>query len=218
MKGCEGLPATPGEFMMQGRSDTMPTLSAEVWAMLDPNAAFSDLSRLLERGGVWILLRRPMFLAFILGCTVSLVTAQSLTLRLVTSGTVTWSFVPLLEAAAVAAVWRPDRSTLSLPRAVDLFFTGHGPWLLWLVAFGAFWSSRPQPHLSRATEWCWLASAAVVLVWSGYIDFCIHRCLLQRGNARAVRDILLQRALCWIPGILIFGYGSLWADLVELFR
>ncbi|MBZ5577004.1 MAG: hypothetical protein LAP40_10640 [Acidobacteriia bacterium] len=203
---------------MRDQSAVMRSVSPEVWAMLHPGAAFSDRSRLTASGAVWTLLRRPLFLALVLGCTVSLITAQSLTLRLVTSGAVTWSFVPVLEGAALAVVWGFGNRATSLSRTIDLSFTGHGPWFLWLIAFGAFWSSRPQPHLSGRTAWCWLAAAAVVLAWSGYIDFCFHRCALQRGAARAIRDILLQRTLCWIPAILIFGYGSLWPDLVELFR
>ena len=41
--------------------------------------------------------KRPPFVVFVLGCTMSLITAASLTLRLVEPTTIYWSLVPLVE-------------------------------------------------------------------------------------------------------------------------
>ena len=184
---------------------------------LQPKAAFASLSAQAAQGR-WLLVRRPAFVALVLGCTISLLTAHSLTLRLVASGALTWSFVPLLEMAGLAVVWRLGSRPLSVPRAVDLFFTGHGLWSLWLIALAAYWSSVPAPPLTYRRFAIWAAAAGAVLLWSAYVDFCFHRSVLRSSPARSVCHILLQRALCWIPGILVFGYGSLWADLVRLWK
>ena len=182
--------------------------------MFRPKAAYSRLTA-LPMSGHWLLFRRPLLVAFLLGCAISLLTAGSLTLRLVTSATVTWSFVPLLEMAALAVVWRLGSRRLSLPHAMDLFFTGHAPWSLWLIGFGAYWSSFPQPRGLYVTEWLWLLLAGGIMAWSACIDFWFHRYVLESSPSRAVRHLLFQRAFCWTIGILLFGYGSLWADLVE---
>ena len=178
--------------------------------MLQPRAAYSYLAK--ESSGKCLLWKRPAFVALILGCTVSFLTARSLTLRLVVSGAVTWSYVPLLEVASLAIVWKWHRPTLPLARTIDVFFAGHGPWSLWLISSAALWAGLPQLISSRV----WLGSAVVVLIWSAHLDYCFWRTALSRSHAEAIRDLLLQRALCWIPGVLVFGAGSLWSDLMGL--
>jgi hypothetical protein len=137
--------------------------SPEVCVMLQPGTAYSRLAKMSNGKG--LLWKRPALVALILGCTVSFLTARSLTLRLVVSGAVTWSFVPLLEVASLAIVWKWHRPTLPLPTTVDVFFTGHGPWSLWLIGSGALWAGLPQLVPSRV----WLGSGVVVLVWSGQL-------------------------------------------------
>src|SRR2546426_10870999 len=78
-------------------------------------------------------LRKPAVLAFVLGCTVSIVASGRLSLRLIADGAVSFAFVPLVEMGALAAVYRAGRRPISFARAVDLFFAGNAPWLLWLV-------------------------------------------------------------------------------------
>jgi len=185
--------------------------------MLQPGAAYRRLAA-HPPSGRWLLFRRPLLVAFVLGCTVSLLTARGLSLGLVASGAVTWSFVPLLEMGALAVVWSFGNRRLSLPRAVDAGFTGHAAWSLWLLLFGAWWSRFPLPIASEAAVWFWLTSAAAVLAWSAWVDYCFHRSVLDSSPAQSLRNLVVQRGLCWIPGIILFGYGSLWSDLVELWR
>jgi len=181
-----------------------------VCVMLQPSLAYACLAKVSS--GKYLLWKRPGFVALILGCTVSFLTARCLTLRLVVSGAMTWSYVPLLEIASLAIVWKWHRPTLPLARTIDVFFAGHGPWSLWLISSAALWAGLPQLISSRV----WLGSAVVVLIWSAYLDYCFWRTALSRSQAEAIRDLLLQRALCWVPGVVIFGAGSLWSDLMGL--
>ena len=184
--------------------------SPEVCVMLQPRAAYPCLAKVSS--GKCLLWKRPALVALILGCTVSFLTARSLTLRLVVSSSVTWSYVPLLEIASLAIVWKWHRPTLPLPRTIDVFFTGHGPWSLWLISSGALWAGLPQLISSRV----WLGSAVVVLIWSAYLDYCFwaNRPVAQPhrgdpGSSIAARTLL-------VPGVLIFGAGSLWSNLTGL--
>ena len=151
-------------------------------------------------------LRRPLFVAFVLGCTISLITSGRLTLRLLVPATIYSSCVPLFEIASLAAVYGSKRRLIPLPRAIGLFFMGHGPWSLWLIGFAATWAFVPavQVYSWSATPWIWLSSALPAMAWSAYIDFCFFRTSFNVTPAQAVRHLLLQRLLCWVPALFLF--------------
>jgi len=186
--------------------------------MLRPRSTYShpDLAS-VPGSRPWLLLRRPLLLALVLGSTVSLITEEKLSLPLVLSASFTWSFVPLLQIASLAAVRPRGRGVASLAHTVDWFFLGQGPWLCWLVAFAAFWSSVSSLGHFVAPLWPWTATAAAAAVWSAYIDFWFFRGVLRCDANSALRHLLLQRALAWSLGILCFGASSLIPDLLRRF-
>lgn len=184
--------------------------------MIHPDRVYSGWDR-EARWGARLLLRRPLLLALILGSTVSLMTSGRLTARLMVSGVVTWSFVPLLQMASLVIVIFGSRRLRPLPEWVDLFFIGQGPWLCWLIAFGAFWSSAPPTSESVLRTRFWFGFAAAAAAWSAYLDYRFFRLVAQRSRGAAVRDLFLQRAIAWGLGIVYFGEGSLWTDLAGVF-
>jgi hypothetical protein len=152
--------------------------------------------------------------ALVLGCTMSLITSAGLTLRLAGPAAVYWSFVPLAEIAALAAVCWPERRRRPFRQVVDLFFAGHGPWLFWLIGLSAIWCFAP-PSRAFAFTRVWLYGAgAIVIVWSAYIDFCFFRFVMARSPARATRDLLLQRLVSWALIIAIFGGPAIPPEVV----
>jgi hypothetical protein len=155
---------------------------------------------------MWLAIRRPLFLAFLIGCTISLVTSPGLTLRLAGGATVCWSFVPIAGIAALIAVRRRNRDGLPLARTIDLYFTGQGPSALWLIGLSAIWSFLPPARAFAFSTPFWLYGAAsVAIVWSAWIDFCFFRLVLGRGWG----GLLLQRLISWSLVILIFGAPSI---------
>jgi hypothetical protein len=177
--------------------------------MLNPAAAYRLLAQQAQppagRGRAWLGWRKPLLVAFVLGCTMSLITSASLTLRLAGSAAVYWSCVPLAETAALAAVcWRAGRPR-SFGRTVDLFFAGHGPWLFWLIGMSAIWSFAPPIQAFFFTRVWLFGAGTMVIVWSAYIDFCFFRFAMGRNPARAGRDLLLQRLVSWTMIVAIFG-------------
>ena len=176
--------------------------------MLNPAAAYRFLACQPPGRGGCLTWRRPLLVAFVLGCTMSLITSSSLTLRLAVPATIYWSFVPLAEIAALAAVCWRGRRARSFRQTVDLFFAGHGQWLFWLIGLCAIWSFVPPGISSRTIAFTqvWLYGAgAIVVVWSAYIDFWFFRLVMGRNPARAGRDLVLQRLVSWAPIIAIFG-------------
>ncbi len=164
--------------------------------------------------GGWVAVRRPLFAALLLGCTVSLMTVGTLSARLVAGGALAWSFVPLFEAASLALVGRGLSRRLSFSRTLDLFFAGRGAWSLALLAFGA-----AAAFADPLDVYGWAATVraksllAVLLLpvaaWSIRVDLCFFRIVLDRTPAQAVRLLFVQRAVSWTASTGYFlGFAS----------
>lgn len=188
--------------------------STDVWVMLRPAEAYPWLRRNAGQGS-WEATQRPLFIVFLLGCLVSLVTAGSLNLRLFAAGAVNALFVPLLEIGVLAGVWR-RRQTIPFSRAVDLFFMGHGPWVLWLLLMCAIWVfASPFLAFVLTGHLMWFL-VGLVAVWSAYVDFCFLRHVLGESAAQAGSSLLILRVATWGIGLVIFGGGSLWPEIVRI--
>jgi hypothetical protein len=158
----------------------------------------------------WIALRRPLLVAFVLGCAVSLMTSGRLTLRLALPATLYWTFVPVCQMVSLAVVAR--RRKMPFAQLIDSYFQSHTAWLLWVMAFAAMWAFVPAPTVFSwmFPRTLWFASAGLVLAWSAYVDFGFFRRVLGRPPGRAARDLAIQRLLCWAMGLAIFVAPGGW--------
>jgi hypothetical protein len=199
-----------------------PRISPELWAMVGPRAAFRHLARSQDSCGAWVLLRRPLFLTFLIGCTFSLGTAGVLTARLVFSIPASWSFVPLFEIVSLCIVCWRRRRTIPISRTVDLFFTGHGPWIVALLGLGAItsWMSPLQANSLIRLLYLWVGFPFLLLttIWSAYIDFFFFRIVMELPTGNAARHLLVQRAIAWSCGIAYLFAFPLWPLIVGWFR
>ncbi|HEX6739114.1 MAG TPA: hypothetical protein VF310_12620 [Vicinamibacteria bacterium] len=175
------------------------TAAPELQVMLAPRAAYARLAAAAGPGGAWVLLRRPLALAGLIGAFVSLTTTGSLTLRLWPSAALCWSLVPavqLLGGAALVALGR--RRPLPLSSALDLFFTAHGPWSLWILAVGAAATfTLPLGAAALSDNRPVLATAAVPLVWTIVILAGFCRSVLGLGRAQALLGTALYQLALW---------------------
>lgn len=142
--------------------------------------------------------------------------SQRLTLRLVLTGALNMSFIPLVEVAGLRAVWRRQRG-LPFSRAVDLFFMSHGPWILWLLAYASVWAFASPDHAFfwTAPRYIW-PTFILAILWSASIDYCFFRQVFRRNRTQAVFDLFLQRAISWTAGILIFGANPLAPEITRI--
>jgi hypothetical protein len=193
-------------------------VSFEARVLLNPAVAFREMAQ--ERsGGRWVLVRRPLLLAFTIGCAVSLLASGRLSVRLITDGAVSFAFVPVFEAAALAVVYQSGPRRIRFTQAVDLFFAGNAPWLLLAIALGAFFSVLAPTEIPRwwtAPPRMWVVDGAFVpvMLWSAYIDFHFFREAMGRPSGRAVRDVILQRAIAWSCAIAYFFGIAIWPWIV----
>ena len=143
----------------------------------------------------------------------SLAASGSVTARLALPAALYWSFVPLLEIAGLAVVLRKRLCA----EAIDEFFAGHGPWLLWLAAFAALWTFVPAPVAFGRTGYpqFWYVLGALAAAWSAWIDFAFFQRAGKRSRAGAARDVLVQRLVCWPLGMAIFVAPAAWQVAVS---
>jgi hypothetical protein len=165
----------------------------------------------------WLSLKRPLFMTFLLGCTVSFLTTRALTLRLIAPAMIYWSFVPLIQIAALAAVCRHDRKSLRFSELIDSFFRGYSPWLFWLTGVCAIWTFLTPS--SKSLDWTvsviWLdGGVALAVLWSLYIDFHFFRSALSRSPAGAARALALQRFISWPLILGIIAAPTILSDIV----
>jgi hypothetical protein len=169
----------------------------------------------LERSERFLLLRRPLLLAFVLGCGVSMLASGRFTLRLIVDGTLSFAFVPLCELVAYAVVHKLQRGAGPFEQAADRYFAGNSPWLWWLVALMAAAAILPV----RATDVLSIAliTWVIPIALSVRFDWRFFR-RAGRTRALAVADIVLQRAIAWtLATAYFFGIASSSRDFFYLF-
>ena len=149
------------------------------------------------------LVRRPLLLALVLGCAVSVFTAGRFTLRLIVDGALSFAFVPLAELAGFALVYRVGRRMLPFAEAVDAFFAGNTPWLWWLLGFmtaTAVLSVVEQEQLLAPL----LLTSLIPIVLSVRHDLRFFRDVLGATRGRARIDLTVQRLVSWSAATAYF--------------
>jgi hypothetical protein len=184
-------------------------LSDEVRVMMEPLAAYRRLAAEPPPPAptLRLLLRRPALAALVIGGAIALTATGGATARALATTTICWSFVPglqLIVAAALIALCRCPG--LRLPSALDLFFVGQGPWLLWVlgVAASALLAFRSGghavPHLRVV-----LALALIPAVWTWIILVAFCQAVLGLSRRRALGWTFLYQAAIWGIAYLYAG-------------
>jgi hypothetical protein len=169
----------------------------------------------LEQSERFLLLRRPLLLAFVLGSGVSMLASGRFTLRLVVDGTLSFAFVPLCELLAYAIVYRLQRGSGPFAEAVDRYFAGNTPWLWWLIALMA--AAVIQPVRSTDLLPVLLLTSVIPIALSVRSDWRFFR-RGGRTRAGAAADVVLQRAIAWtLATAYFFGIASSSRDFFYLF-
>ena len=167
----------------------------------------------------WLLVRRPLLLALFLSSGVSLMSSGRLTQRLVVDGAVSFAFVPLVELAAFALVYRRRSGRLPPAHEVDRFFTTNTPWMLCVVALAALVSLQPPRDIGAWTVpplvGFPLGAIAVAITSSAAYDVRYFRDALGRSMADAVRDAIFLRAIAWPAGAMYFVGIAMWPYIVS---
>ena len=153
--------------------------------------------------GIALLLRRPLLVAFVLGCAVSVLASGRFTLRLIVDGTLSMAFVPACQMLGLAVVYPFRRTSVTFAYAVDRFFAGNTIWLAWMFVFmvlGAVLPVTEQGHLDGP----FLISSILPIVRSVAVDRRFFAEFMGRTGWRAVCDIAIERLIAWLAAMLYF--------------
>ena len=169
--------------------------------------------------GTWVLLRRPLLLAFALGSAVSVLASGRFTLRLILDGALSMAFVPACQILGLAAVYPFRRRPIPFARAVDRFFAGNTVWLWWLLVFMVLGVAVPVLDQARLSG-PFLISSLVPIAWSVLVDARFFRDVMGRTRGFAALDVALERAVAWWAAMAYFlGIAANWrvGDMLYLF-
>ena len=159
--------------------------------MVHPLRGYAELAATADDRPARTLAVRVAFLLLVLGGFVSLTAAGRLVAFHVASTMVFWSFLPAVQAAVFAAVVRvasPPRQRPLLVPALSLYFTGHGPWLMFLLLVAGVCLAAPDVYAAMS----WLLGHGVLPVlflgavaWCAVLTFACFRAGLGFSRARA---------------------------------
>jgi hypothetical protein len=169
--------------------------SDDARVMARPFRAYAELASIAGEAGpaaTRALVGRVGLILLILGGFVSLTAAGRLVAFHVASTMVFWAFVPAVQAAVFALALRlvgPRRDPPALAGALWLYFTGHGPWMLFLLLLAGVCLLSPDVYGTMT----WLLRKGVLpaallgtIVWSMVVTFACFRAGLGFTRGRAV--------------------------------
>ena len=194
--------------------------SLDARVLVRPAAAYLAAADRAAQPGLWTAIRRPLFVALVLGCTMSMLASSVLTARLAFPTALYWAFVPLVEALAFLPLARRWRARVAPSVLIDTFFAGHGAWTLTVVVLGVTMSI-----VSPALWWffitrVWLGVAGVVIAWSVSVDYWFWRHYLRATPGQALGRLAIHRAVVWLVVFWLFALpiatpGELIAEISE---
>jgi len=176
-------------------------MSPEILLMVSPRHTYAALARVPGRLTLLTALRRPLLVAIVLGVSAAMGGTGRVTPALVLSTTLCWIFVVGLQVAiALTLIAGPARRTVGLGRALDLYFAGHAPWSLWMLAAVAW---APSPIGRPLTPV--LVAAAVPLILTPRILAAFFREVLELDPRDALVRTAAQQVLTWLTFGVLYG-------------
>ena len=180
------------------------SFSPDLQVMRAPAAAYAAL---LDSPSArpWAVVSRAALTALVLGSASAFAATGHMTLQLLLSGMVCWAFVPLLQIATAAAILRPNGiRLLPLDRRLELWFMGHAPWSLWIVAVTLLMG---MPGIWSRVEWPIIATAVLPGIWTSVIAAAFCRVVLGYSRGAAIARTALHQAVTWTLLLLYFGWA-----------
>src|SRR5438067_6906142 len=96
------------------------SMSPEIGLILSPGETYARLARVPGRGTLLTALRRPLFVAIVIGASEAIAATAHVTPSLLASTTLCWSFGVVLQAAiGVGLISGGARRTVGIARALD---------------------------------------------------------------------------------------------------
>jgi hypothetical protein len=177
----------------------VPSFSDDLRVMLAPAASYRRLVEQPPATGARAVLRRPALVALVVAALVTLGNAGQLLPSLLVGSILSWSWVPALQLAiATPLIAAARRRRVPLSAAIDLFFMGHLPWSLWLMALAGWLLVRfPQGISGGFPVRGLLATALAPVVWTWVLTAVYCRTVLALPRWACALWVLAYQAVLW---------------------
>jgi hypothetical protein len=186
--------------------------SPELWVMAAPGRAYAAALAARPTSG-WRFLKRPAVVALVLGAAIAFGATGHLTLGLLASGVLCWSFVVLIQMATAAAIMRPaERRSMPLSARLDLWFLGHAPWSLWILGATTLLGTAP---VTRRVEWPIILSSVIPMAWTSVIAAAFCRVVLSDSRERAIIRTAVHQSVTWTVALVYVAWAvALWPRIL----
>ena len=176
--------------------------SIDVSIALSPDQTFERLVTNTGAAHARSLCARLFVTLLTLAIVVPVMAVQRVTASLVAIAALSWSFVVAIQICVAVGVIASSRTRrLQLLHALDLWFAGHVPYSLWMLAVAALAAN------SRLVDPAFLfATALVPSAWTAWIVAAFCRRVLDNTPSRARRRAAAHQAIIWVIGL---GYAGL---------
>ena len=179
-------------------------LSTEAHVAFSPDSTYRALVSDNEPVGAWRMLRRPLVVLVVIATAVPVMALKRVTLDLLVFSALSFAFVVVIQLLVGAAIIGTARSRrVTVPRAVDLWFAGHAPYSLWLLAASASFSVLPYVSLDAL-----MAIAAFPAAWTAVIVAAFCRQVLCTGTAGARWRAMVHFAVIWAIAFEVVALGA----------
>ena len=170
------------------------SLPLDLQVALAPRDTYRRLIAEPIRGSWLRALERPALVAVIVGTAVTLASARRVSIGLVLTGIVCWSFVPIVQFVIGAfVIGRAHGRPMSLPRCLELLFIGQLPWSLWMLVMLGLETFTPLP-LGLPVQ---VLGLLVPGVWTTMIVFAFCRTALGCSPGRSRLFTVAHQAITW---------------------
>jgi hypothetical protein len=117
-----------------------------------------------------------------------------------------WGFVAVLQTLlGVALVWSWAARPVSVLRGLELWFTAHLPFSVWLLVVAAF-----VMYTNRLAQLWVLATAIVPVVWTNVLLHSYCRVVLGMSGVAARRRVAVEQTAAWllVTAYVLFAAGG----------
>lgn len=149
-------------------------------------------------------LRRPALVVLVIAVMAPIMAVQRVTLGLVATAALSWSFAVLLQSiVALAIIASVPAKRIGVLPALDLWFAGHVPYSLWmLLVFGA------TAMVTSANMRLVILSAAFPAIWTALIVTAFCRTVLGTSASGAVWRAAAHFVAIWVITLSYIAWAA----------
>lgn len=181
-----------------------PTFPSDVRLAFAPQETYRQLLLVDADISGWRVLRRPAVTLLVIGVAVPIMAVQRITIGLFANAVLFWSFAVAIQVViGVALIASAPRRRIAAGHALDLWFSAHLPYSLWLLLAAAWLAtgSGTAPEML-------VFSAILPAGWTAVLVSSFCRVVLHASAAGARWRAAAHQVVVWIIGLSYIAWSA----------